>query len=180
MDELIEKAAKVLSVKIQKRRTTQDIEDIYGTAEFPKDYCLNDAKMSALCCACALTEQNMDEQKSNEAILQTILKYQPNLEFADQFQRRPLHFAATSGNTTAIKYLVETGKVDINAQTKGGETALMKAGQAGYLEICKYLLDRGCDGKIKNCVGMTAVDLACVNQRNEALLTMLNEALHKQ
>ena len=178
MNELIEKAAKVLSVKIQKRRTTQDIEDIYGTAEFPKDYALNDPKMSALCCACSLTELNAEEQQSNEGILQTILKYQPNVEHKDQFDRRPLHFAVMAGNMTAVKYLVETGKVEINAQTKGGETPLMKAGQAGFMEICKYLLEHGSDAKITNRVGMTAVDMACLNQRNESLLKLLNDALN--
>ena len=39
--------------------------------------------------------------------------------------------------------LLSTGKVNIDAATTGGETALMKAASHGRLEICTMLLKSG-------------------------------------
>ena len=50
-----------------------------------------------------------------------------NVNSRDKFKRTPLHLAAISGNISAVQKLINNKNILINAQTIGGETALMKA-----------------------------------------------------
>ena len=64
----------------------------------------------------------------------------------DMFDRTPLHHACRNNNLTAVNHIlnwVQQGyapNFDINAKASGGDTPLMKAAEAGNLEICKKLL----------------------------------------
>ena len=65
---------------------------------------------------------------------------------------------AAVGNDEAIVRLLQEG-VNINAQDKTGETALVKAIKTGRIEIVRLLLDRGASKSIKT-HGMTPYKLA--------------------
>ena len=65
----------------------------------------------------------------------------------DKFGRNSLILAANVGNPSAVKLLLESGLhnpipelngqiLNLNHQTIGGETALMKAAGIGQREIC--------------------------------------------
>jgi len=62
--------------------------------------------------------------------------------------------------------LAEISKVNVNARTEYGRTALMYAAGFGTPEHLRVLLDAGADASIKNSDGNTAWDLA---QENESL-----------
>lgn len=54
----------------------------------------------------------------------------------------PLHIAADENNFEEAARIIEEGKVDINAVTDNGDTALMKAAHRGSLKIVKLILEQ--------------------------------------
>lgn len=69
-------------------------------------------------------------------MLTAIMECNPNLNHPDNFKRTPLHHASSIGNKTAVVMLLNSGQVNLDAATTGGETPLMKAASAGRIEIC--------------------------------------------
>ena len=58
----------------------------------------------------------------------------------------------------------------IEAKTKGGETALIKAAQAGSFDCVKYLIIKGANKTAKDNLGRTALDYAKILNKNKALI----------
>jgi len=56
---------------------------------------------------------------------------------------RPLTLAVMHGHVPMTKYLIETGRVDVNAKNQDGYTALMAACQGSNMEIIKCLVEQG-------------------------------------
>ncbi|WP_409021169.1 ankyrin repeat domain-containing protein [Caballeronia sp. LZ032] len=71
----------------------------------------------------------------------------------------PLHYAATNGHDDIVKLLLDHSAY-IDAGSPNGTTPLMMAARGGHLSTCKLLLDEGADLRVKNQIGMTAVDFA--------------------
>ncbi|KIG11404.1 ankyrin repeat domain-containing protein [Caballeronia concitans] len=71
----------------------------------------------------------------------------------------PLHYAATNGHDDIVKILLDHSAY-IDAGSPNGTTPLMMAARGGHLSTCKLLLDEGADLRVKNQLGMTAVDFA--------------------
>ncbi|SDY29606.1 hypothetical protein SAMN05518669_1118 [Variovorax sp. YR634] len=71
----------------------------------------------------------------------------------------PLHYAATSGQLSIMKVLLDNYAF-IDAQSPNGTTPLMMAAMYGSSEAVKLLLAEGADTTMKNQLGMTAVDFA--------------------
>jgi uncharacterized protein len=71
----------------------------------------------------------------------------------------PLHYAATNGHDDIVKILVDHSAY-IDAGSPNGTTPLMMAARGGHLSTCKLLLDEGADLRVKNQLGLTAVDFA--------------------
>ena len=74
--------------------------------------------------------------------------------------RSALHKAAFWGHDLTIKFLVNTCKLDVNAQDYNGDTALHDAARFGHIEVVKQLLAGKTDTTIRNKAGKTALDLA--------------------
>ena len=105
-------------------------------------------------------------------MIQTILAFNPSLQYADRFGRSCFHHAAKMGNITGLRLLAQKAGVVYNqdwtiAQTPpelkidslrtiGGETALMKAAEGGSYECCQELLFLGCDPRFKDKLGKDA------------------------
>jgi ankyrin repeat protein len=71
----------------------------------------------------------------------------------------PLHYAATGGHAEMLKWLLQQ-KAPINAASPNGTTPLMMAAHYGNPEVTKILLLAGADPKLKNQLGLTALDFA--------------------
>ena len=74
-------------------------------------------------------------------MIQTLLsnEMQKVVNKPDDFGRTPLHMACNSGNTCAVILLLQHN-AEVNTQTCGGETALMKAAANGHYDIVNALL----------------------------------------
>jgi len=71
----------------------------------------------------------------------------------------PLHYAATNGHLEIISLLLENHAY-IDAESPNGTTPLMMAAFYGTPAAVKLLLESGADAKLKNQLGLTAIDFA--------------------
>mmetsp|Transcript_17406 Transcript_17406/g.19536 ORF Transcript_17406/g.19536 Transcript_17406/m.19536 type:complete len:163 (+) Transcript_17406:12-500(+) len=73
-----------------------------------------------------------------------------DIDARDKVDRTPLHFAAANGSDIdLIDELVNRG-ADVNCQSLGGDTPLIKAIMFDNVDAVRALLDQGADQKIKN------------------------------
>ena len=70
-----------------------------------------------------------------------------------------LHYAATTGQTEIVAYLIEQG-AQVNALSESNTTPLMMAVRSGNIETVSVLLKNGADLQIVNDRGFTAIDVA--------------------
>lgn len=82
----------------------------------------------------------------------------------------PLHYAATSGNVSIIRLLLDNDAY-LDAESPNGTTPLMMAAMYGSPAAVKVLLEAGADPTVKNNLGMSALDFANqVNRKDSASL----------
>ncbi len=82
--------------------------------------------------------------------------------------RRPLHFAASSGNLSTVRLLLDA-RVDINAATDDGSTALILACIKGHASVADALVGSGCDPAILDSSGLAAVHHAARKCHNNCV-----------
>ncbi len=70
--------------------------------------------------------------------------------------RRPLHFAASSGNAAMIQLLLNAS-ADINAASDDGSTALSLACAKGHTAVADVLVLNNCDAGIFDSSGLAAI-----------------------
>ena len=125
---------------------------------------LTDGLMNGLHLACA---------KGDKDSAQIYIDRGANVNARDGVDRTPLHFAAANGkDLELIELLVENG-ADVNAQSIGGDTPLMKAIMFDNVEAVEVLLDKGADPKIKNSNERDSESFARAS-RNPKILKALN------
>ncbi|WP_430364958.1 ankyrin repeat domain-containing protein [Trinickia sp. NRRL B-1857] len=71
----------------------------------------------------------------------------------------PLHYAASNGHDDIVKILLDNSAY-IDAGSPNGTTPLMMAARGNHLSTVKVLLDGGADSRVKNQLGLTALDFA--------------------
>jgi ankyrin repeat protein len=86
---------------------------------------------------------------------------------------RPLSVSADNGHTEVVKALLESGRAQIDAATKDGETALYKASLKGHADVIKLLLDAGADSQ-KGYKGWTSLHAAVDEGHVEAAEVLLD------
>jgi uncharacterized protein len=71
----------------------------------------------------------------------------------------PLHYAAANGHDDVVALLLDHSAY-VDAASPNGTTPLMMAARGNHLTTMKILLDGGADPRLKNQIGMTALDFA--------------------
>ncbi len=79
----------------------------------------------------------------------------------------PLHYAATAGNVSIIRLLLDQHAY-IDAASPNGTTPLMMAARYANGAAVTLLLEAGADPLLKNSLDMTAIDFAQSNNRTDA------------
>ncbi len=80
----------------------------------------------------------------------------------------PLHYAATAGNATLVKLLLEHYAY-IDAESPNKTTPLMMAAHYGTTGTVKLLLEEGADPSLKNDLGLSAIDFALQAKKQDAV-----------
>jgi len=98
--------------------------------------------------------------------VQVLLTLGADANAEDCFQRTPLHLAAANGHAEVLSDLLRA-RAQVDAQTSGGDTALMKACLFAHRDAAALLLNSHADLSIKNREGQTATDYAEIAQSPE-------------
>lgn len=80
----------------------------------------------------------------------------------------PLHYAASTGQVAVIRILLEANAY-IDAESPNGTTPLMMAARYGTATAVEVLLREGADPKLKNQLGLTALDFAQKAERPDVV-----------
>lgn len=71
----------------------------------------------------------------------------------------PLHYAAANGHDDVVQLLIDHSAY-LDTPSPNGTTPLMMAARGNHITTMKVLLDAGADARVKNQIGMTALDFA--------------------
>ena len=87
----------------------------------------------------------------------------------DDDGRTPLHWAARKGHLAIVALLLEEG-ADVNVRSLAkGETPLHKAAAQGHVPVVRRLLQAGADKAVKNCDGLTPLQVTEVAIETESM-----------
>ena len=81
----------------------------------------------------------------------------------------PLHYAVDRSFRDVATFLIDNG-AQLDAQDTSGETPLMIAVLCEHEELLKLLLDRGADKSIRNCEGLTVLELCGIKEEISSIL----------
>ncbi len=101
------------------------------------------------------------EKSGHNAVVELLLANGAGVNIRNDYDRTPLHAAATYSNTEAVQTLLAY-QADATAKTKDGITPLLLACQFGNKksEIVKMLLDHKADPNVKDCASITPLQSA--------------------
>ncbi|XP_034089410.1 ankyrin repeat domain-containing protein 16 [Gymnodraco acuticeps] len=105
-------------------------------------------------------------------------KHQASPAAADSVGAQAVHQAAVTGQNEALRFLVKELNVDVNQRTTDIQlTALHYAAKEGHTSTIKTLLEFGADLHVRDKKGRTALHMACIGQRSDAAMTLLQLGL---
>ncbi|MFC0603959.1 ankyrin repeat domain-containing protein [Winogradskyella pulchriflava] len=84
----------------------------------------------------------------------------------DSYKRTFLILAASKGNISIIKHLIELGS-NLNFQDKNGYTSLHFACQNSHPEVVDILIDSGCDINLRDVYGNPPIWTAIMNAKED-------------
>ena len=112
----------------------------------------------------AIAEMNNEEVKS--------LVSKSSIEVTDGEGRTPLIYAALSGNTEILNWLIEL-KADVNSQDRNGWCALHAASQNKHPEIIQSLINNGANPNLTDSFGNGPLWTATMNARGDQTIPQM-------
>ncbi|CAG8579977.1 12288_t:CDS:2, partial [Racocetra fulgida] len=107
--------------------------------------------------------------KGNIKILKFLLDNEETLGHDDN-GKTPLHWAASEGHETTVKYLIELNASLVNEVDKNNETALYDAVWNGHINVIEILLKEKADINIENKNNWKPLDIAIISCQPEAFI----------
>jgi uncharacterized protein len=80
--------------------------------------------------------------------------------------------AAREGHADAVKELVKTPGIDVNAVDESGNTALIEAARFGHDEVARALLAAGASTNVRDKNGKTPLMLAIAGGHEEVVIAL--------
>ena len=112
------------------------------------------------------------EKKDSLSMFRYLLQYQ-TIENANENGPYTVFVSACSyNNIDVVLYMLDNNLVEVNEQSRGGMSGLMRCGVYGHTELCEILLARGADTSLMDDHGKTAYDYA-VEHGNEDVAKIL-------
>eukprot|EP00939_MAST-03C_sp_MAST-3C-sp1_P003557 g3557.t1 len=112
--------------------------------------------------------------RGDASYLGTLIARGTNLNVAGSENRwTPLHYACGRGHLDTTKLLILSGRVDLNARTRDGSTALVLASQHGWRDVVRWLLVAGASRDVADEEGRTAVFMSCHESYDKILISLL-------
>ena len=115
---------------------------------FKVDLPLLDSGATCLMLVCRLKNKTESQIEFVKKVIEVILEQKPNINIGDRLKRPALYYAAKSGNLTAVLKLINYGNLNLDAQSVGGETALMKAAEFNQIHILSALIKEGANKEL--------------------------------
>ncbi len=88
--------------------------------------------------------------------------------------KTPLHLAAEEGKDISVQLLVSHEGILLDQKDQEGNTPLLIAVKRGFLKIVEILLDGDADVQVRNYMGLSALDLANQNNKDEIVQLLLD------
>lgn len=79
----------------------------------------------------------------------------------------PLMFVASTGDVEALKVLIAREEINLDEQDEKGFSAVMVTALKGHIEAFRLLVYAGCDVKLTNKAGETAISLSKINKNSD-------------
>jgi len=107
---------------------------------------------------------------------EALIRNGADVTVSDDFGETPLHRAAYLGNERAAEELIATGKVDLNAKNRDGQTPLYKSVVYGHSQnpIAAKILAAGANPNVKANNGDTVLDEASNRKHMNVMLLLLS------
>ncbi|XP_067049297.1 transient receptor potential cation channel subfamily A member 1 homolog [Acropora muricata] len=102
-------------------------------------------------------------EESTESLIMFLVQQGSDVNVRDNYGLSPLHYAATKGNLTAVRELLQCDGIKIDQVDASGSTPLHCAATDGVAEVVKALLDAGADVRAKDNEKMAPIHFACTD-----------------
>jgi len=88
----------------------------------------------------------------NEDVMEELLKHAAlkDINEWDHYEKTPLHYAVSSGDTELMELLFEKGACPSAVQEDGGQTPLQLAAMAGKIDAIEFLLRKGASKRFRD------------------------------
>ncbi|GMH40553.1 hypothetical protein BSKO_08457 [Bryopsis sp. KO-2023] len=116
----------------------------------------------------------------NADVVQVLLEFDADMALVDDDGQSPLYIASEEGHADVVRSLLKASgrghrNIDIDAPTRGGETALHAAASRGNVAISRMLINNGGDMEVRDLSGSTPLFLAAVGGQTRMTKVLLEE-----
>jgi ankyrin repeat protein len=102
----------------------------------------------------------------NTHTLRVLLANRAELDLRDYNGETAVYKAAAWGRMEVLKVLVEAGAKLSTPRKQTHDTPLIIAAKLGHDQVCSYLIEQGCDWKMVNTNGQTALEVAKLQEQH--------------
>ncbi|XP_044178516.1 transient receptor potential cation channel subfamily A member 1 homolog [Acropora millepora] len=119
-------------------------------------------------------------EESTESFIMFLVQQGGDVNVVDNSGSSPLHYAATKGNLTAVRELLQCDGIKIDHMDEYGSTPLHCAVTCSDGKVVKALLDAGADLRAKDDEDRTPIHLACIEGNIDAVLVLLEHVKNSE